>query len=126
MGGRRQDLSRRQNRLLAHVGMGRRNQCPEEVALVAVIHQQLRVPLHADEEWAITIFDALDDVLLIMRGGCEIARQPVDCLVVDRIDEHPRVFDEPRQLRAWHQFYAQPRHYGTAVGPPELLVNVVM
>lgn len=85
---------------------GRSDKCAKERALVAVIHQKLRMPLHPYQEGALAVLDPLDDMFFIMGGGDQIAGQPVDRLMVDGVDDHAGMADELGELRARHKLDA--------------------
>src|ERR1700735_332406 len=64
------------------------HQAFEQRQLIGFADERLRMPLHAEDEAASIVFDRLDHAVLRPRARPQIETQPIDRLVVKRVDVH--------------------------------------
>jgi hypothetical protein len=86
------------SRLVLSAPPRRIDQGPKQALLAPTENHELRMPLHAQQERIVVAFDGLNDSIFVAGNDAELRAEPINRLVVQRVDPLPVATKQGMQL----------------------------
>src|SRR5690606_28187335 len=92
------------------------DQRPEQPALAAYQQQELRVPLHAEQEGVVRVLDRMDDAVEVPAADLQLLAELVDGLVMQAVDLCPFGAEQLGEPATGNDIQGLEWQHGAAVG----------